>query len=221
MNKLSLFCIGITYVIISSCGESFKESFQSEEFFEYKEVTIGNQVWMTENLNVDKFQNGDLIPEVKSKEEWEKAGENKQPAWCYYDNAPFNGKTYGKLYNWYAVNDIRGLAPKRWHIPSDAEWIKLITYLGTSDAGVKMKSTKRWLQKGYKNNESGFSGLPSGYRDYDGYFYEIGKKGDWWCTNKDTLDYGFYRCLIYNNLEVGGFTAYKKAGLSVRCLKNK
>lgn len=73
-----------------------------------EEVKIGDQIWMTRNLNVDKFCNGDPIPETKTNEEWIKAGENGKPAWCYYDNDPANGEKYGKLYNWYAVNDPRG-----------------------------------------------------------------------------------------------------------------
>ena len=85
-------------------------------------ITIGTQVWMTKNLDVATFRNGDPIPQAKTDEEWEKAGENQQPAWCYYDNDPANGAKYGKLYNWYAVNDSRGLAPVGYHIPSDAEW---------------------------------------------------------------------------------------------------
>jgi uncharacterized protein (TIGR02145 family) len=77
-----------------------------------KEVKIGKQVWMYENLNVDKFRNGDPIPEVKTREEWLKAGENKQPAWCYFENDPANGKKIGKIYNFYAVTDSRGISPK-------------------------------------------------------------------------------------------------------------
>jgi uncharacterized protein (TIGR02145 family) len=108
-------------------------------------VTIGTQVWMTKNLDVSTFRNGDPIPEAKSNEEWEKAGENKQPAWCYYDNDPANGAKYGKLYNWYAVNDPRGLAPIEYHIPSDAEWTKLTDFLGGEGAaGTKMKSKSGW-----------------------------------------------------------------------------
>ena len=83
-------------------------------------VKIGSQVWATENLNVDRFRNGDPIPQAKTAEEWQNAGNNQQPAWCYYNNDPKNGESYGKLYNWYAVNDRRGLAPQGWHIPSDA-----------------------------------------------------------------------------------------------------
>lgn len=106
-------------------------------------VTIGSQVWMTKNLDVSTFRNGDPIPQAKTEEEWKKAGGNRQPAWCYYDNDPANGAKYGKLYNWYAVIDPRGLAPAGYHIPSDAEWTKLKDYLG-SDAGTKMKSKSGW-----------------------------------------------------------------------------
>lgn len=102
-------------------------------------ITNGLQVWMTKNLNEDKFRNGDHIPQATSIEEWKSAGENKQPAWCYYDNDPANGAKYGKLYNWYAVNDPRGLAPKGYHIPSGEELLKLNEYLG-EDAGAKQKA---------------------------------------------------------------------------------
>jgi uncharacterized protein (TIGR02145 family) len=108
-------------------------------------VTIGKQEWMTENLNVDKFRNGDPIPEAKTNGEWELASKNKQPAWCYYNNDPQYGAKYGKLYNWYAVTDPRGLAPVGYHVPSDAEWTKLTDFLGgESVAGEKMKSTSGW-----------------------------------------------------------------------------
>ena len=108
-------------------------------------VTIGTQVWTTKNLDVSTFRNGDVIPQASTDEAWEAAGENKQPAWCYYDNDPKNGTKYGKLYNWYAVNDPRGLAPAGYHIPTDAEWTVLSDYLGGEDvAGKKMKSTSGW-----------------------------------------------------------------------------
>lgn len=109
----------------------------------YKSVKIGTQTWMTENLNVPTFRNGDPIPEAKTDEEWKQAGENQQPAWCYYENDPKNGTKYGKLYNWYAVSDPRGLAPTGWHIPTDAEWTTFENQLG-DDAGKKMKSTSVW-----------------------------------------------------------------------------
>ena len=111
----------------------------------FKTVKIGGQVWMAENLNVSTFRNGDPIPQARTKEEWEKAGENKQAAWCYYDNNPANGKKYGKLYNHYATSDPRGLAPNGWHIPTDSEWKTLLNHLGGFlDAGKKMKSKSGW-----------------------------------------------------------------------------
>ena len=103
-------------------------------------VTIGTQTWTTKNLDVATFRNGDAIPQAKTDEEWRVAGDNKQPAWCYYENDPKHGTKYGKLYNWYAVNDSRGLAPAGWHIPTLEAWKVLSTFLGGEDvAGTKMK----------------------------------------------------------------------------------
>ena len=96
-------------------------------------VTIGTQVWMTKNLDASTFRNGDSILQAKSEEEWKKAGENKQPAWCYHNNDPSSSAIYGKLYNWYAVNDPRGLAPAGWHVPSSEEWETLIDVIGWLD----------------------------------------------------------------------------------------
>ena len=110
----------------------------------YKTVKIGGQKWMSENLNVTYFRNGDPILQAKSEEEMWKAQENKQPAWCYYNFDPKNGKKYGKLYNWYAVNDPRGLAPVGWHIPSEKDYLILDSLLGKSEAGKKMKTTSGW-----------------------------------------------------------------------------
>ena len=110
-----------------------------------QEIKIGAQTWTTKNLDVSKFRNGEAIPLAKTNAEWELAGQNKQPAWCYYENKGENGTTYGKLYNWFAVNDPRGLAPSGYHIPTDAEWTILTDYLGgDSIAGAKMKSTSGW-----------------------------------------------------------------------------
>lgn len=120
-------------------------------------VTIGTQVWMTKNLDVSTFQNGDSIPQAKTAEEWEKAGQNKQPAWCYCNNDAAKGTKYSKLYNWYAVNDPRGLAPVGYHVSTDAEWTILTDYLGgESIAGKKMKNTSGWADNGNGTAESGF-----------------------------------------------------------------
>jgi uncharacterized protein (TIGR02145 family) len=185
------------------------------------EVTIGNQVWMAENLNVDKFRNGDPIPEAKTDEEWKRAGENQQPAWCYYDNDPNNGTKYGKLYNWFAVNDPRGLAPNAFHIPSDADWTILNDYLGGEGvAGTKMKSTSGWSQNGNGTNSSGFSGLPGGYRNYDGSFNGVGNTGFWWSSSEDETDGAWDRYLDSSDGKVDRGGGSKETGVSVRCLRN-
>jgi uncharacterized protein (TIGR02145 family) len=120
-------------------------------------VTIGTQEWMTKNLDVSTFRNGDPIPEAKTNSEWEMASKNKQPAWCYYNNDPQYGEKYGKLYNWYAVTDPRGLAPVGYHIPSDEEWTVLINQLGgNSPAGIKMKSKTIYETKVRYEDEGGY-----------------------------------------------------------------
>jgi uncharacterized protein (TIGR02145 family) len=188
-------------------------------------VTIGTQIWMDKNLDVSTFRNGDPIPEVKTIEEWVKAGENKQPAWCYYENDPVNGTKYGKLYNWYAVNDSRGLAPSGYHIPTSAEWTNLIDFLGgKSIAGKKLKSTKSYDRyKGKKDNstnEFGFSALPGGGRNEIGTFYDIGVDSDWWSSNEDNVDFAMYFGVIstYDAVNSSGINKFR--GLSVRCVKD-
>jgi uncharacterized protein (TIGR02145 family) len=196
----------------------------STEGTRLNEVNIGNQVWMTENLNVDKFRNGDPIPEAKTEKEWLEAGINHQPAWCYYDNSLSNGEKYGKLYNWYAVNDPRGLAPEGWKIPSDEEWTELTIHLdGKVVAGTKLKSKSGWNENGHGNNSSGFSGLPGGYRHIYGYNYEIGDAGYWWSstqTKDEDLFYGAWaRNLEIKNGDLNRLMQTPDFGLSVRCIK--
>ncbi len=186
----------------------------------YKSVKIGTQTWMTENLNVDKFRNGDPIPQAKTNAEWYAAGDNNQPAWCYYDNDSANGAKYGKLYNWYAVNDSRGLAPAGYHIPSHAEWTFLTTYLGDFDiAGENMKSKSGWDKNGNGTNRSGFSGLPGGFRNINGTFYVVGEDGYWWSSSEASLN-AWYRGLIYFYGYVVMKEDDKANGFSVRCLRD-
>jgi uncharacterized protein (TIGR02145 family) len=194
-------------------------------------VTIGTQVWMTKNLDVATFRNGDPIPEAKTDEEWVKAGENQQPAWCYYKNDPANGVKYGKLYNWYAVNDSRGLAPVGYHIPSDAEWTKLTEFLGGKTfAGTKMKSKSGWKEDRNGTNECGFSGLPVGERYYhenvksSGAFYSFGKEASWWSSDEG-IDGRDVDSSVARNCNIGAFdidviifSTSRGNGLSVRCL---
>jgi uncharacterized protein (TIGR02145 family) len=169
-------------------------------------VTIGTQVWMTKNLDVSTFRNGDVIPQASTDEAWKAAGENKQPAWCYYDNDPANGTKYGKLYNWYAVNDPRGLAPAGYHIPTDAEWTVLTDYLGgEAAAGKAMKSTSGWFENGNGTNSSGFSGLPGGDRNYSGAFDLVGKFGCLWSATENGSGYAWARYLYCSSGSVARY----------------
>ncbi len=147
--KLITFVLDFIYYILKKmmkkCLFFFLVFFGLMGIIHSQTVTIGTQVWMTKNLDVDHFRNGNPIPQAKTDEEWERAGKNKQPAWCYYNNDPANGVKYGKLYNWYAVNDQRGLAPAGYHVPSEEEWQVLTDYLGgLESAGKEMKSISGW-----------------------------------------------------------------------------
>jgi uncharacterized protein (TIGR02145 family) len=182
-------------------------------------VKIGNQVWMIENLNVDRFRNGDLIPEAKTKEEWNKAGEERRPAWCYYENDQANGAKYGKLYNWYAVKDSRGLAPAGYHIPTGDEWTTLSDLLGGETiAGNKMKSTTGWIKNGNGTNSSGFSGIPGGC--VYGNFSYVGYDGYWWSSSEYDTYFAHSRNLDFNKENLFREYSDKGGGLSVRCLRD-
>ena len=153
-------------------------------------------------------------------------------AWCYYNNDPANGIIYGKLYNWFAVNDPRGLAPVGWYIPSDAEWTMLTTFLGgTPIAGGKMKATGMltsgtglWVNPNTAaTNSSGFTGLPAGTRSYTGGWgkVNIGFYGEWWSSTQSSfIQYAYGRYLKYNDGNVDDYDDLKGFGKSVRCLRD-
>lgn len=183
----------------------------------YPSVIIGQQEWMKKNLDVCKYRNGDIIPQVQDPTQWANLTTG---AWCYYQNSTANGTVYGKLYNWYAVNDPRGLAPQGWHIPSETEWSNLVTILGgTSVAGGKMKDTGTtyWLSPNTgATNISGFTGLPGGY-----FFgpttipdYNV-NNGYWWSsTSFKFITLSFNQESVF----IGGLNL--TLGFSVRCLKD-
>lgn len=174
---------------------------------------------MTKNLNVSRYRNGDPIPQVTDVNEWASLTTG---AWCYYENNSNYGKVYGKLYNWYAVNDPRGLAPLGYHVPSDAEWDTLISFLGgMTVAGGKLKATTRWTSPNTgASNSSGFSGLPGGFRRFFGYFNAIGVEGQWWSTTEFDSDNAYFRMLGYTDQFMFRSADFKIGGLSVRCLKD-
>jgi len=184
-------------------------------------VVIGTQKWTNRNLNVSTYRNGVTIPQVTDPTAW--AGLTTG-AWCYYNNDPTTEATYGKLYNWYAVNDSRGLAPIGYHIPSDTEWTTLINYLGGSGiAGGKIKETglSHWLTPNTEaTNESAFTALPTGYRYFDGISYNIGKYSYFWSSFElDTTDaYGI--ASFFDSSSMLNSSSDKKNGFSVRLIKD-
>ncbi|OVE79382.1 hypothetical protein BVY01_02735 [bacterium I07] len=187
----------------------------------YKTVKIGNQVWMAENLKVTHYRNGDPIAHVTRTSSWQDLSTG---AYCNYDNSASNVSTYGCLYNWYAVNDSRKIAPAGWHVPTDAEWQTLVDYLGGSGvAGGKMKEsgTLHWKSPNTgATNASGFSALPGGYRTNDGSFYYIGIGAFFWSSTEDDGNYAWNRGLIYTGSEVYRSIYHKHYGFSVRCVRD-
>ncbi len=183
-------------------------------------IKIGPQTWMTENLNVTKFRNGDVILEAQTDELWIKAADQKVAAWCYYDNDP----TQTKLYNWYAVNDPRGLAPEGYHVPDEDDWNALVNHLGGETvAGPKLKFASSWGDSTSvvyaKNN---FAAEPLGWRKTSKEGIAFTKEGAFfWCSTALSLKYAWTRYLIYKSNDVKSYCYPKSSGLSVRCVKNK
>jgi len=141
------------------------------------------------------------------------------PAWCYYNNDPRNGPKYGKLYNWYAVNDPRGLAPAGWTLPTDADWTKMMYYLGGQQmSGKKLKSDSGWIDGNIGTNESVFTGLPGGYRVENGIFLNLGSIGTWWSSteSKALTAVDFYLSLSGS---LGMSSNPRQRGESIRCIR--
>jgi len=186
----------------------------------YKTVKIGNQWWMAENLKVKHYRNGEEIPYVIGSGSWATLTIG---AYCYYDYRDDLGSKYGGLYNWYAVNDSRGLAPEGWHLPSDADWQTLKDYLnGDAAAGGKMKETgEAWASPNIgATNESGFSALPGGEIDEVGTFRHSYTNGKFWYSSDFSNDAAWYCSLYYAGSYADRTGAFKRTGLSVRCIRD-
>jgi uncharacterized protein (TIGR02145 family) len=180
----------------------------------YGVTKIGEQYWTTSNLNVSHFRNGDEVPYVTSAKAWEEASKSRKPACSCYENVEFNCQKYGRLYNYYAVIDKRGLTPKGWRIPSDKDWTTLEGYLGT-EGGSILKSNIEFNG----TDEVSFNALLGGYRDYYGKFYDI-KKTAFFITSTWTRDNTVWgRFLRNDQSKVYRQSNSKEYGASVRCLK--
>jgi len=182
-------------------------------------ILIGSQCWMTKNLDVSVFRNGDKVPEAKTAKAWKEAAANGHPAWCHYDNDKDRGMTSGKLYNWYALIDPRGLAPEGWRIPGRDDWENLVKSLGgVKKAGEKLKSTEGWITNG--TNESGFGAVPGGERKAEGTFLS-GYYGYIWTASENSEDSAIYFSMNYLDNEIGFYSALKGSGYSVRPILDK
>jgi uncharacterized protein (TIGR02145 family) len=209
----------IRFKIKASKGESTVTDIDGNT---YETVKIGTQIWMKENLKSSRYGDGSPIPTGLSDSEWSKTNSG---AYAIYDNDQANKNKYGKLYNWYAVTDRRGLCPANWHVPSDKEWNILEYFLGGKDvAGGKMKTTTGWNdyngQNGNGTNESGFSGLPGSSRNYYGIYFIIGNFGYWWSSTENSTTLAWGRHLNYNYGDSFRIDYLKQAGFSVRCLRD-
>lgn len=204
----------------------------------YETVSICNQVWMKSNLNVSKYTDGTPIPQVTDQNQWTNLTTG---AWCYYNNDPANGPIYGKLYNWYAVAGIHNaasasnpalrkkLAPTGWHVPSNAEIMEFYfsCLISQAVAGGKMKATGTiqignglWEEPNNgATNESGFTGLPGGYRTNLG-FDEKGIYGMWWNSDELNTTNSYNFSLKNNTNNALLFESQNNIGFSVRCMKN-
>ena len=193
----------------------------------YRTVEIGTQTWMAENLKTTKYRNGTSISNITDNTQW---ANNTTGAYCSYNNDTSNDCPYGKFYNWYAVNNTNQLCPTGWHVPTDAEWTTLTSFLGgqsvsggQSVAGGKMKSTgtQYWTSPNTgASNSSGWSGLPGGRRGGSGSFF-IDLEGYWWSSTEFNATSAWMRYLTYDMDRVYKSDPFNKlVGLSVRCIKD-
>ena len=201
------------YISVNTVASTFSFT-DSRDGKVYKYVTIGNQVWMAENLAYTGSGQ-----HITDNNQWK--NNTAYNGWCYYKNKTNNGNTYGVLYQWEAA---KAACPAGWHLPTDAEWKELTDYLGGENvAGGKMKEigTTHWDSPNTgADNSSGFSALPGGYRNTYGSFYYLGDDGYWWSATKGISNTAYIRILHAPNATVNRYYDYKAFGFSVRCIKN-
>jgi len=212
----------VNYDPAANTDDGSCSSCSSIEFYgyTYSVVEIGDQCWFAENLRTTTYADGSAIPEVTDDATWSGLSSGARSD---YDNAAYNALNYGRLYNWYAVTSGSGLCPSGWHVPTDGEWTALETYLGTNGhsgtEGTALKSTTGWHDTGNGTDDFGFSALPGGYRDSNGYFYNAGSFGRWW-SSSPSGGFAWYRYLYSSNPVIYRDFSYPRYGISVRCLRD-
>ena len=197
----------------------------------YKTITIGTQTWMAENLRVTHYRNGDPIPYIKGETDVNQWGNLTTGAYCYYNNTKDVDKivTYGALYNWHAISDVRSIAPEGWHVPTDAEWTALTNYLddgithefGSDIAGGMLKEavTLHWGPANRASNSSGFTALPGGIRALPE-FQWMGYDGTYWTSTEYNSLISLCRSMNTDGLSISRTSLPKTFGVSIRCMKD-
>ena len=225
----------------STCGDPV-----SYQGYDYATVLIGEQCWFAENLRSENYENGDAIPAGLSNEAWETTSTGAVAVYgegnssCNNESTDGDGcdeawslNEYGRLYNWYAVDDARQLCPSGWHVPTDMEWLTMEMALGMSEGeansegywrgtneGSQMKTIYGWKNGGNGTNSSGFAGMPGGNRQVtDGSFYNNGSWGTWWSSSPLGSN-AWYRTLSFERPEVFRYVYTKNTGFSVRCIQD-
>jgi len=227
--KNQAICVGSVLLLgLTACDDarpSASADVVDADGTEYRTVKIGNQEWFAENLRTTRYRNGEVIPGDLNGAEWSSTetgaqavyGEGFSEVMSGSEDEEENLEDYGRLYNWYAVNDSRGLCPDGWHVPTDEDWTVLIEELGGVEVAGKHMKTDEWGG----SDESGFSALPGGYRDSSyGFFTNLGSYGTWWSSSPSGSN-AWYRFLysgysgVYRSNSSG-----VRSGFSVRCVRD-
>jgi uncharacterized protein (TIGR02145 family) len=188
----------------------------------YQTVTIGNQVWMVEDLKTTRYRNGDPIG-TTNPDTLDISSESTPKYQWAYNGDESNAVTYGRLYTWYAATDKRNIAPVGWHVPTNAEWDTLASFLGgkiAAQAKLKEAGTKHWNSPNDGTNESGFSAIPGG-NHWGNKFLGLGDFTHWWTATEHDTRFAWRR-ILKNDGPQKNFKGYarKDIGWLVRCMKD-
>jgi uncharacterized protein (TIGR02145 family) len=227
MAKYSIlfpFCFLNIFFIQISAQENHSQTVEN-----YTTTKIGNAIWATSNLAVSKFRNGDIIPQAKNKEDWKRASIDQTPIWSYYNFDSVKYAQYGKLYNWYAVSDSRGITPSGFHIPSVEEWDGLISTIrempNDNNVGQQLKTKMGWSSGGGENKLN-FNGFPLGIGGgMSGDFFWFGEKCFFWSSSDTSFgnvvsEQAWCFNLAFFNDELNQLLQHKSMGLLIRCVKD-
>lgn len=225
-KKIILFSLALTSVFVIFGYTATKLNIDNT----FSVVKIGNQEWMSENLNAIVYRNGEKISYSPSEFTWKNLNDNKVGCWCFYNNDSKNGKKYGILYNWYALNDPRGIAPEGWHVASKNDWATLINYLGGNKvAGEKLRTNTGWYidesdttKLGNGSDEFNFKGLPTGFTKDGARFSGLTTTTYWWTSTEFDDKKAAHGVTLHGGAKYIDFCGpVKRFGFAVRCVKNK